>query len=90
MSTCEQAGTKYACGKCDACQQYRISVKTPTNGGQHLQRKESRSETIAGVAFMVGLVAIIVGIGIAAGASVALLIILGGIGLLAGRPAQKR
>lgn len=59
-----------------------------TNGGRQVPR-ESRSDTIAGVAFMVGLVAVLVGIGLAASASVPLLVILGGVGIIAGRPVKR-
>ena len=52
-------------------------------------KRESRSDTIAGVAFMVGLVAVFVGIGLAAGASIPLLVILGGVGIIAGRPVRR-
>ena len=63
---------------------------TATNGGREMpSKRESRSDTIAGVAFMVGLVAVFVGIGLAASASIPLLVILGGVGIITGRPVKR-
>jgi uncharacterized membrane protein YkgB len=52
-------------------------------------KRESRSDTIAGVAFMVGLVAVIVGIGLLAHASIGVLVLIGGVGIIAGRPVKR-
>ena len=61
-----------------------------TNGGREMpSKRESRSDTIAGVAFMVGLVAVIVGIGLLAHASIGVLVLIGGVGIIAGRPVKR-